>query len=430
MIHKTAIIDPQAKISSTVDIGPYSVIGPNVEINENVVIQSHVNITGHTKIGKNNNFYPFSSIGNDPQDMKYKGEKTELIIGNNNTIREYVTINPGTVQGGGITKVGNNNLIMISAHIAHDCIIGNNIVIANSAAIAGHAEIDDYVVIGGNCGVQQFTRIGKMAMIGGMTGVSRDVIPYGLSTGNRNYLNGINVVGLRRSKRSNKEIMVLIDAYKEIFKTENLNNNFYPFTSIGNNPQDMKYKNEKTELIIGNDNTIREYVTINPGTVQGGGITKVGNNNLIMISAHIAHDCIIGNNIVIANSAAIAGHTEIDDHVVIGGNCGVQQFTRIGKMAMIGGMTGVSRDVIPYGLSTGNRNYLKGINVVGLRRNKTPNKEIIGLTDAYKEIFKTENLTENLNKLNGEFKENNLVKDVVEFINKDKKRPICTPFLK
>ena len=225
MIHKTAIIDSKAKISSTVDVGPYTVIGPNVEINENVEIQSHVNITGHTIIGKNNNFYPFTSIGSNPQDMKYKNEKTELIIGNNNTIREYVTINPGTIQGGGITKVGNDNLIMISAHIAHDCIIGNNIVIANSAAIAGHAKIDDYVIIGGNCGVQQFTRIGKMAMIGGMTGVSRDVIPYGLSTGNRNYLNGINVVGLRRSKISNKEIIGLADAYKQIFKTENLNQN-------------------------------------------------------------------------------------------------------------------------------------------------------------------------------------------------------------
>jgi len=225
MIDKTAIIDSSAKISSSVDIGPYSVIGSNVEINENVTIHSHVSITGHTTIGKNNKIYPFASIGNDPQDKKYKGEKTELIIGNNNIIREYVTISPGTIQGGGITKLGNNNLIMISAHIAHDCIIGNNIVIANSAAIAGHAEIDDHVVIGGNCGVQQFTRIGRMAMIGGMTGVSRDIIPYGLSTGNRNYLNGINVVGLRRNKRPNKEIIGLTDAYKEIFKTENLNNN-------------------------------------------------------------------------------------------------------------------------------------------------------------------------------------------------------------
>jgi UDP-N-acetylglucosamine acyltransferase len=225
MIHKTAIIDTKSKISSTVNIGPYTVIGPNVEIGDNTVIQSHVNITGHTIIGKNNKIYPFASIGNNPQDMKYKGEKTKLIIGDSNTIREYSTINPGTIQGGGITIVGNNNLIMISAHIAHDCIIGSNIVIANSAAIAGHAQIDDYVVIGGNCGVQQFARIGKMAMIGGMTGVSRDVIPYGLSTGNRNYLNGINVVGLRRSNVSNKDIIGLTEAYKDIFKTKNLNEN-------------------------------------------------------------------------------------------------------------------------------------------------------------------------------------------------------------
>ena len=225
MIHKTAIIDPKAKISTTVKVGPYTIIGPHVEIDDDTIIQSHVNINGHTIIGKNNNIYSYASIGSDPQDMKYRGEITKLSIGNNNTIREYVTINPGTVQGGGLTMVGSNNLIMISAHIAHDCLIGNNVVIANSAAIAGHAEISDFVVIGGNCGVQQFTRIGKMAMIGGMTGVSRDVIPYGLSTGNRNYLNGINIVGLRRGKISNKEIIGLTNAYKEIFKTESLNEN-------------------------------------------------------------------------------------------------------------------------------------------------------------------------------------------------------------
>ena len=171
-------------------------------------------------------------------------------------------------------------------------------------------------------------------------------------------------------------------------------------------------------------------MTINTGTIQGGGITKVGNNNLIMIGAHIAHDCILGNNIVMANNSAIAGHAIIDDFVIIGAKCGVQQFVRIGKMAMIGGMTGVSRDVIPYGLSTGNRNLLNGINIVGLRRKKVQNKDIIGLTDAYKEIFKSENLNDNLKKINGEFKENSLVKEVLEFINKDKKRPICTPFLK
>jgi len=225
MIHSTAIIDPKAKISSSVNIGAYSIIGPDVEINKGSTIYSHVNITGHTVIGMNNEIHPFASIGNVPQDMKYKGEKTKLIIGNNNKIREYVTINPGTVQGGGITKIGNNNLIMISVHIAHDCIVGDNVVLANSVAIAGHAEIGDQVIIGGNCGVQQFTRIGKMAMIGGMTGVSRDVIPYGLSTGNRNYLNGINVVGLRRNKVVNKDIIGLTDAYKEIFISEKLNEN-------------------------------------------------------------------------------------------------------------------------------------------------------------------------------------------------------------
>jgi UDP-N-acetylglucosamine acyltransferase len=225
MIHKTAIIDPKAKISSTVMIGPYTVIGPNVEIDDDVIIHSQVNINGHTKIGKKNIIYPMSSIGSDPQDLKYNGEKTILSIGENNTIREHVTINTGTIQGGGITKVGNNNLIMIGAHIAHDCIIGNNIVMANNSAAAGHAEIQDFVIIGAKCGIQQFTRIGKMAMIGGMTGVSRDVIPYGLSIGNRNFLDGINVIGLRRDKVQNKEIIALTQAYKEIFKSKNLSQN-------------------------------------------------------------------------------------------------------------------------------------------------------------------------------------------------------------
>jgi UDP-N-acetylglucosamine acyltransferase len=246
MIHKTAIIDKNAQISDNVEIGPYSIIGPNVIIHENVKIQSHVKITGFTTIGKDNKIYPFASIGNDPQDMKYNGEKTELVIGNKNTIREYTTINPGTLQGGGVTKVGNNNLIMIGAHIAHDCIIGNNIVIANNAAIAGHAEIQDHVILGGNCGVHQFTRIGKMAMIGGMTGVSRDVIPYGLSTGNRNVLNGVNLVGLRRVKTPNKEIIELSETYKEIFKTENLNENL---EKLDPNVRENPLVNEVIEFI-------------------------------------------------------------------------------------------------------------------------------------------------------------------------------------
>ena len=224
MIHSTAIIDSKAKISENVHIGPYCVIGPNVEINENTEIQSHVNISGNTKIGKGNKIYPFVSI-NDPQDLKYNGEPTNLVIGDNNKIREYVTINPGTVGGGGKTIIGNNCLFMVSSHVAHDCQLGNNIIIANNVAIAGHAIIDDHVIIGGNSAVQQFTRIGKMAMIGGMTGVLHDVIPYGLSTGNRNSLQGLNLIGLRRSKFDNKDILGLSDAYKEIFATKNLTEN-------------------------------------------------------------------------------------------------------------------------------------------------------------------------------------------------------------
>ena len=225
MIQKTAIIDKKAEISAKSKIGPYSIVGPNVKIGEGAEIQSHVNITGNTIIGNNTKIFPFASVGTNPQDLKYKGEETKLEIGSNNIIREHVTINTGTVGGGGITKIGNNNLIMIGAHIAHDCMVGNNVVIANSAAIAGHAQISDEVIIGGNCGIQQFTRIGRMAMIGGMSGVSRDVIPFGLSFGNRNYLEGINLIGLRRKKVSNKEILALSEAYKEIFKTNSLHEN-------------------------------------------------------------------------------------------------------------------------------------------------------------------------------------------------------------
>ena len=225
MIHKTTIIDNKAKVSSSANIGPYSVIGPNVEIGEDVIIHSHVNISGNTIIGSGNKIYPFASIGNDPQDLKYNGEKTKLIIGKNNKIREYVTIHPGTEGGGGLTKIGDNCLFMISSHVAHDCLIGNDVIIANNVPLGGHVTIEDNVVIGGNSAVQQFTRIGKLAMVGGMTGVLNDVIPYGLSIGNRNYLQGLNLIGLRRSNLNNKDILVLTEAYKEIFATKNLTDN-------------------------------------------------------------------------------------------------------------------------------------------------------------------------------------------------------------
>jgi UDP-N-acetylglucosamine acyltransferase len=240
MIHKTAIIDSSAKISEYVTIGPYTVIGPNVVIGEGTVIQSNVNITGNTSIGKYNLIYPFASIGNDPQDLKFKGEKTLLEIGDNNKIREYVTINPGTEGGGGKTKVGNNCLFMVSSHIAHDCIVGDNVILANNVPLGGHAHVDDNAIIGGNSAVQQFTRVGKFAMVGGMCGVVRDVIPYGIAHGNRSILQGLNLIGLRRKNIPNKEILSLSEAYKIIFKNENLTEN------LSNLSNDLR----KNELVL------------------------------------------------------------------------------------------------------------------------------------------------------------------------------------
>ena len=240
MIHKTAIVDPKAKISPNVNIGPYSIIGPNVEIGEDTDINSHVSIAGYTKIGKKNKIYPFASIGNNPQDLKYKGEKSSLEIGNGNTIREYVSINPGTDGGGGLTKIGNNCLFMVSSHVAHDCVIGDNVVAVNNVAIGGHVQIDDNAIIGGNSAIHQYIRIGKFAMIGGICAVIRDVIPYGLVHGNRSVLQGINLIGLRRNNISNQDIALLSNAYKEIFKSENLSEN------LKNLSEDFK----KNDLVI------------------------------------------------------------------------------------------------------------------------------------------------------------------------------------
>ena len=243
MIHKTAIVDPKAKISSSVNVGPYSIIGPNVEIGKDTDINSHVSIAGHTKIGKNNKIYPFASIGNDPQDLKFKGEISSLEIGDNNKIREYVSINPGTDGGSRVTKIGNNCLFMVSSHVAHDCNIGNNIVVVNNVAIGGHVHIEDNAIIGGNSAVHQFIRIGKFAMIGGMCAVIRDVIPYGLVHGNRSILQGINLIGLRRNNISNQDITLLSNAYKELFKSENLSEN------LKNLSDDFKKNNLVMEIL-------------------------------------------------------------------------------------------------------------------------------------------------------------------------------------
>ena len=246
MIHKSSVIDPKAKISNKVKIGPFCYVGPNVILNENVELVSNVHVEGNTAIGKGTKIFPFASIGTQPQDLKFKGEKNSLDIGENNLIREYVTINPGTEGGGSKTKIGNNCLFMISSHVAHDCKIGNNVIIANNVPLGGHVTIEDSVVIGGNSAVQQFTRIGRLAMIGGMTGVLKDVIPFGLSIGKRNHLQGLNLIGLRRKKYDNQKIMGLSKAYKEIFASKNLHENL---TKINGEYKDNELVTEVIKFI-------------------------------------------------------------------------------------------------------------------------------------------------------------------------------------
>lgn len=217
MIHSTAIISEHAKIGKNVEIGAYSVIGDGVELADNVKVMAHVCIDGDTFVGEGTTIFPFASIGFRPQDLKFHGEKSKVIIGKNNSIREYVTIHPGTESGVMQTIIGDNNLLMIGVHVAHDCVLGNNIVMANNATLGGHVEIGDFAVIGGLSAVHQFVRIGHHAVIGGMTGVDRDVIPYGAVKGERGHLYDINVIGLKRAGFDKEEIESIRKAYNIIF---------------------------------------------------------------------------------------------------------------------------------------------------------------------------------------------------------------------
>lgn len=219
-IHPTAIVESGAKLGEEVTIGPYCIVGPEVELGEGVGLTSHVVVAGRTIIGPNTRIYPFASIGHPPQDLKYKGEASRLVIGANNVIREYVTMNPGTEGGGMVTQVGNNGLFMIGAHVAHDCKIGNHVVMANNATLAGHVEVGDWAILGGLSAVHQFVRVGHHAMIGGMSGVDRDVIPYGSVMGDRARLSGLNVVGLKRRRFSRESIHALRTAYRLLFAQE------------------------------------------------------------------------------------------------------------------------------------------------------------------------------------------------------------------
>lgn len=219
-IHPTAIVEDGASLGTGVKIGPYCVVGPEVAIGDGTELISHAVVAGKTTMGRNNRVFPFASIGQQPQDLKYHGEPSRLEIGDNNVIREQVTINPGTEGGGMLTKVGNNVLMMVGAHVAHDCMVGNNCILVNNATLAGHVTLGDFAIVGGLSAVHQFVRIGKHVMIGGMTGVENDVIPYGSVTGNRAKLQGLNLIGIKRRGFDRDTIHDLRAAYRLLFAQE------------------------------------------------------------------------------------------------------------------------------------------------------------------------------------------------------------------
>lgn len=219
-IHPTAIVAPGAMLAEDVAVGPYCVVGEDVTLGAGVRLRSHAVVEGRTTIGEGTRVFPFASIGLEPQDLKYRGEKSALVIGRNNTIREYVTMNPGTEGGGMVTRIGEGCLFMVGAHIAHDCQLGDHIVMANNATLAGHVVVEDHAVLGGLCAVHQYVRIGRHAMIGGMSGVERNVIPYGQVMGDRARLCGLNIIGMQRRGFSREDIQALRNAYQFLFSSD------------------------------------------------------------------------------------------------------------------------------------------------------------------------------------------------------------------
>ena len=219
-IHPTAIVESGAELGEGVVVGPYCTVGPEAELHDGVRLDSHVVVAGRTAIGAETRVYPFASIGTPPQDLKYRGEPSRLEIGTGNLIREYVTMNPGTEGGGMLTRVGDNGLFMVGAHVAHDCRVGNHVILANNATLGGHVVVGDFAIIGGLAAVHQHCRIGAHAIIGGVSAVVQDVIPYGSAAGDRARLVGLNVVGLRRRDFPRNEIQALRTAYRLLFAEE------------------------------------------------------------------------------------------------------------------------------------------------------------------------------------------------------------------
>jgi UDP-N-acetylglucosamine acyltransferase len=220
-VHPTAIIHSNAQVAGRVTIGPYSLIGENVELGEGTEVMSHTVIDGHTRIGKNNRIYPFASIGLAPQDLKYGGEPTRVEIGDGNSIREFVTIHRGTVEGDGVTRIGSHNLLMAYVHIAHDCKLGNHIIMANGASLAGHIEIQDHATVGPFCGIHQFSRIGAYCFLGAFSVVNQDILPYSKTTAPRPLgVYGANKLGLDRRGLSADDIKDLEAAFRLLTRSK------------------------------------------------------------------------------------------------------------------------------------------------------------------------------------------------------------------
>ena len=219
-IHQTAVVYARAEIEGDVEIGPYCVVGAGVKLGKGTKLKSHVVVQGRTSLGEGNTIFPFASVGSVPQDLKYKGEPSELVIGDRNTIREYVSLNPGTKGGGMLTRVGNENLLMMYCHIEQDCILGNRNVIANGATLGGHVVIHDHVIVGGLVGVHQFVKIGTSAIVGAGSMVSKDVPPFCNATGDRARLHGLNLEGLRRRGFDKAKVDTLKQAYRIIFQSK------------------------------------------------------------------------------------------------------------------------------------------------------------------------------------------------------------------
>ncbi|MCW6510398.1 acyl-ACP--UDP-N-acetylglucosamine O-acyltransferase [Lichenifustis flavocetrariae] len=217
IIHPMAVVAPEARLGRGVTIGPFCAVGPEVTLEDGVALLSHVAVAGRTRIGARTRVFPFASLGHEPQDLKFRGEDSTLEIGPDCVIREGVTMNPGTAQGGLATRVGHNSVFLANAHVAHDCDVGNHVVFSNNVMLAGHCRVGDHVIMGGGAAVHQFVRIGRNAFVGGMAGVEHDVIPYGMALGNRAYLAGLNVVGLKRHGFSRERIHELRRAYRLLF---------------------------------------------------------------------------------------------------------------------------------------------------------------------------------------------------------------------